>query len=108
MNVETLNSVRVRVGAWVTCGVGGKDIVAAAEAGAVAEAFTFAALIAVVNFSQALVLQQFIHGSFMSGSRVVTAATSVVFHATQVSKRTKSYLLREGSYCRLRFLQLGT
>lgn len=45
-------------------------------------ALTLALIMFVNSMLQVFALQQFIHGSFMSGSRVVTAATSVVFHST--------------------------
>lgn len=41
--------------------------------------------------SQAICIQQFIHGSFMCGSKVVSAATSAVFHSSLVLRLHKMY-----------------
>jgi ABC-type multidrug transport system fused ATPase/permease subunit len=59
-----------------------KYIVRAAENQDVRSSFFYAGMITLSSLAQAFMLQQFIHGSFMSGSRVVCAATSAVSHAT--------------------------
>lgn len=58
-----------------------KSIVAAASAGDFGLAILYALLITVNSIVQALLLQQFIHGCFVSGNTIVSASTSVCFHA---------------------------
>jgi ABC-type multidrug transport system fused ATPase/permease subunit len=60
-----------------------KYIIHAVEMRETSKAFALAVAILANSLFQAFALQQFIHGSFMSGSRVVSATTSVVYHATQ-------------------------
>lgn len=66
-----------------------KFIVSAAERRDARSAFMCALLMTASSLAQAFMLQQFIHGSFMSGSRVVCAATSAVFHASQALRLHK-------------------
>ena len=59
-----------------------KQLVGAVQRRDTTMALFYAVMMFVNSTVQTFALQQFIHGSFMSGSRVVTAATTVVFHAT--------------------------
>lgn len=59
-----------------------KQIITATQNQDIKTALFFATLILISSAVQALLLQQFIHGCFMSGSRVVSATTSIVFHST--------------------------
>ena len=59
-----------------------KLIINSAENHEILATFMFAILITLNSITQSIFLQQFVHGVFMSGSKVVSATTSAVFHST--------------------------
>ncbi len=59
-----------------------KLIINSAENHDVVSTTMFAFLITFNSITQSIFLQQFVHGVFMAGSKVVSASTSAVFHAT--------------------------
>jgi len=70
----------------------------------------FALLITINSVTQSIFLQQFVHGVFMAGSKVVSASTSAVFHSTLSMRmhrlqpsRTLGYLITYLLSCFLAF-----
>jgi hypothetical protein len=59
-----------------------KEIISATQNQDINKALFIATLILLSSVTQAFLLQQFIHGCFMSASRVVSATTSIIFHST--------------------------
>lgn len=66
----------------------------AAEVGYRVELVALSIVFLMCSVGQAVLLQQFIHGSFMAGSKVVSAATSASFHSALVLRLHKMYPTR--------------
>lgn len=68
-----------------------KQFIVAAGANDRVEMSIYSGIFLVGLLIQAVCMQQFIHGSFMSGSKVVSATTSAAFHSSLVLRLHKMY-----------------